>query len=167
MRLHPFKAKSLNRVVSHPEGVTIPSGHHLPRGTKVGVPSLAVHVDGENYGETAKVYDGFRFCRDGKNCDGGGITTTTATNMMTASSAEGKSEAKGMVNPSETFLAFGLGRHACPGRHLATVQLKIILAYVLDRYVIRGLEGGRPENRSFSDFLVTMPVQIEVRRRSE
>lgn len=149
MRVRTFKAKSLSRIVSAPNGVTLPSGQHLPRGTKVGVATLAMHLDEDIY-HNAATYDAFRFCRDRS---GEAPDKVTRGNIVT-----------GMVNTSETWLAFGLGRHACPGRHMAAAQLKLITAYVLLNYEVKPLEEAK-KSYKFCDFNVAPDSELQIRRK--
>ena len=51
------------------------------------------------------------------------------------------------VNTSTDYLAFGHGRHACPGRFFAMNELKAMMAYVVMNYDVRTeKEGVRPPN---------------------
>ncbi|KAJ6487822.1 hypothetical protein C8R45DRAFT_994436 [Mycena sanguinolenta] len=74
-------------------------GTVVPAGTLVGVLILAEHHDEANY-ENADVFDPFRFSRTREQA-GEGIKHQ-------------------MVTPTNTFLSFGLRRHACPGRFFTT-----------------------------------------------
>lgn len=70
-----------------------------------------------------------------------------------------------MVTPSDTFLGFGNGRHACAGRFFASQEMKLMLAHVVTHYDVR-IEGGRPKN--FNIVLASTPTdkaEILVRRR--
>lgn len=42
---------------------------------------------------------------------------------------------------SSENLHFGLGRHACPGRHFASILIKILLIQTLVNYDIKFVEG--------------------------
>uniref|UniRef100_A0A0W0GF56 Cytochrome p450 n=1 Tax=Moniliophthora roreri TaxID=221103 RepID=A0A0W0GF56_MONRR len=52
-----------------------------------------------------------------------------------------------MTGTSDTFLAFGSGRHLCPGRFFASLELKIFMAYLVLNYDVKmAREGMRPPN---------------------
>ncbi len=71
-----------------------------------------------------------------------------------------------MVSPTPTFLSFGYGRHACPGRFLAAQETKIFLAYVLLSYEIQPLKGPRPDNLWYGDILMPpVKAKLSVKRR--
>lgn len=59
--------------------------------------------------------------------------------------AKGHGRPSDMTTTSNEFLAFGNGRHACPGRYLAASQLKVMMAHVLINYDVKfEKEGVRP-----------------------
>jgi len=65
------------------------------------------------------------------------------------------------------YLAFGLGKHACPGRFFASNELKLVLAHLVVSYDVKlEDEGVRPSNVSFSDTLLPNPnAHVFFRRR--
>lgn len=84
LRFSAFKARGVEREVVARAGVVLPGGTWLPCGTKVGVPTVEVHRDGRFYERPGEfVFDRF----------------------------VGRAEL-GMVNTTDSFLAFGHGRHA-------------------------------------------------------
>jgi cytochrome P450 len=98
MRLWGFISRGVMKKVVKPEGVTIPSGHHLPYGSKVGVTSYAIHHDESVY-KDAYAFDAFRFCKaPGEK----GQYNTADTGL----------KAPNMVTSSDQFMAFSHGRHA-------------------------------------------------------
>ncbi|KAJ7845586.1 cytochrome P450 [Mycena leptocephala] len=100
-------------------------GTTVPAGTLVGVPILAEHHDKANH-VNADTFDPFRFSRmreemgEGFKCN--------------------------MVTPSSDFLAFGIGRHACPGRFFAVNEQKLIMSHVIMTYDFKLKDGVRPED---------------------
>lgn len=69
------------------------------------------------------------------------------------------------LTTSETFLSFGHGRHACPGRLLAVTEMKLLLAYVIMNYDIKPLPK-RPDNSFVGGTIIPpMKATISVRRR--
>ena len=100
LRVSTFKARGVERIVVKRGGVVLPSGQYLPEGTKVGVPVLPIHRDPEIY-DDAETYDAFRFC----------APKTSAKRDGMRSESPGGSRHVELINTSETFLAFGHGRH--------------------------------------------------------
>ncbi|KAK4543416.1 hypothetical protein LTR36_005559 [Oleoguttula mirabilis] len=146
LRISTFKARGLERIVVAAKGVTLPDGTYLPRNTKVGVPVLPMHRDGELYPDADR-YDALRFCGTQKvDEDAKDGTQRSASPALPSGHVE-------LINTSETFLAFGHGKHACPGRFMAAYELKLILAYIAANYDIQPFDK-RAENAEFSDFSV-------------
>ncbi|KIV86966.1 hypothetical protein PV11_02540 [Exophiala sideris] len=106
----------VNHKVVAKGGVTTPDGTFLPEGSLVAVHSWGVHNDGDVYDDPDK-YRPFRYVEG------------SAAEQFTATSA--------------TYLGFGHGKHACPGRFFAANELKLLLAYLLVNYEIQMvMEGG-------------------------
>lgn len=82
LRFSAFKARGVERQVM--KEIVLPDGTLLPEGTKVGMPTTEIHMDPDFYSDPA-VFRHDRFV--------------------------GRVEL-GMVNTTDTFLAFGHGRHA-------------------------------------------------------
>ncbi|KAF8973584.1 cytochrome P450 monooxygenase [Flammula alnicola] len=115
---------------------TFGDGTHVPAGALLATAARPRHLDASFYSSPPPdTFDGFRFSdlhehyhgddsilhRDGN----GGVRfhLTTATTE---------------------YLAWGYGRHACPGRFFAAVLLKMMLAHVLLHYDVRFEDGMRP-----------------------
>ncbi|CAZ80769.1 unnamed protein product [Tuber melanosporum] len=109
---------------------TFSDGTHLPVGTWVAAPATAIHLSASIPNPT--VFDGFRWER-----------------MGAEDQASGKVGKHAAVTTSFEQLAFGHGKHACPGRFFATNELKILLSHVIERFEFRCLEGKRPKSRFF------------------
>ncbi|KAJ2994194.1 hypothetical protein NUW58_g1622 [Xylaria curta] len=64
-------------------------------------------------------------------------------------------------------LTFGHGRFACPGRFAAAAEIKIVLAFMLERYQIRFGEGcSRPRNLQFLELGFQDPsIRVYLRER--
>ena len=60
---------------------------------------------------------------------------------------------------------FGHGRHACPGRFFAALEMKLLLVYVVMNYDVRVI-GKRPDNFVMGGtILPPMKAKIGVKRR--
>ncbi|KIY52578.1 cytochrome P450 [Fistulina hepatica ATCC 64428] len=112
---------------------SLSNGTYIPAGTLLYVPSNVVHQDPRNY-SNPEVFDPWRYVDKGGS--GSRLEFTRA---------------------DPTYLPFGLGRHACPGRFFAACEIKTTLAYILHNYDVAFDDGidGRPDNLSF--FLNTIP----------
>ncbi|PIG83550.1 ferulate-5-hydroxylase [Aspergillus arachidicola] len=144
LRLSPLSDRMLSRRVVQKGGITLPDGQFLPRGTWLAVAAVGIHRDEQNY-EDPDEYRPLRF-----------LSEDTETK-----------EAKAMLVPvtSEKFLAFGHGRHSCPGRWFAAHAMKLIIGYILMNYDIEPLEK-RPMNSVVGQTIIPqLDVKIRVRRR--
>ncbi|KAJ7792591.1 cytochrome P450 [Mycena leptocephala] len=149
-RLHIVEPLTLARKVVAPEGFTFTDGTTIPYGSYLSVSGMAIHYDEDNY-TLASQFDGFRFARlrDERSKD-----ERSAFNYH-------------MVSTSDEYLAFGHGRHACPGRFFATAQLKTILAHFVINYDIKPQTQGvrTPDIRSGFFKLPDPRGKIWIRKR--
>ncbi|KAF4344589.1 ent-kaurene oxidase [Fusarium beomiforme] len=127
-RKNSIVAIGVSRTVVAEKGVTFPSGTHVPKGLRIAVPGYSVLQDSEIYLDP-KVYKPLRFYDARQN---------EADEYV-------KSARNALPTASQDFLAWGLGRNACPGRFFASNEIKMLLAYVLLNYDIEHL-AERPRN---------------------
>lgn len=100
--------------------LTLIDGTYIRKGTKLELPTCAIHTD-EQYYKNADEFDGLRFYRQ-----------------------RGQEPHKHQyVSVSKTDLAWGFGRHTCPGRFLAEIEVMCTLTELLLNYGIP-LPGGEP-----------------------
>ncbi|KAK4209138.1 pisatin demethylase cytochrome P450 monooxygenase [Rhypophila decipiens] len=130
LRTHPFGTRAMIRKVVAREGVKTPDGHVIPQGATTSVLSWHVHQDPDLYENPTK-FDPFRFSRQrrepGVDLAGNGLA---------------------FVSTGPTYLPFGHGKHACPGRFLVDMEIKMMLHHVLQVYDVALLpehDGIRPE----------------------
>jgi cytochrome P450 len=99
LRCNPASVIAVERKVVPKEGVTLPSGQHLPKGSLLGVPVVGIHSDENIYPNAAK-YEPFRFCnrKPGEEPDGkdAAISVTSTAD----------------VNITDIFLSYGAGKFA-------------------------------------------------------
>ncbi|KAF4574541.1 hypothetical protein EYR36_005885 [Pleurotus pulmonarius] len=124
VRFQGISTVSMSRVVVNPSGFTFSNGTHLPKGTFLSCAGWAVHHDASNYSNPMD-FDGFRF-----------------SNMR-----DGEPTKHQLVNTAKAHVAFGHGRHACPGRFLASLELKTMLAHVVLTYDVKLESEGYPRSR--------------------
>ena len=108
------------------EEYTFSSGAKVPPGVIIAVPSIT-HHDPEIFEDPSK-FDGLRFVK-----------------MKEHAVMEGYPRKKfDIVTTNANSLNFGYGRTACPGRFLAAIDLKMMLAYVVIRssWVVFALPTG-------------------------
>jgi cytochrome P450 len=107
---------------------TFSDGTYIPRGTTVAVNLHGPHFDESIY-ENSGTFNPDRFLKEENGID----------------AAKDYERPSDMTTTSNIFLAFGNGRHACPGRFLAASQLKMMMAHVLINYDVKfKKEGVRP-----------------------
>ncbi|KAJ6623269.1 cytochrome P450 [Mycena sp. CBHHK59/15] len=141
-RLHGIGQFAMMRKVVAKDGFTFSDGTMIPHGAILTVPACAMHHDEDIYAQ-ADVFDGFRFSR-----------------MREARAGHDRDEGEDpglfnlhMVSTGPYHLVFGHGRHACPGRFFAAMELKAMLAHMLINYDIKAeTEGVQPPDIIFGAF---------------
>ena len=153
MRHGSLAGFALARVVVAPRGVTLADGAWVPKGGH-----LAAHVLGAHFAEgyaRPDEYDPFRFSRpregggeaSEKRANGHANGTAAAAANGAATDEKGYLEQRNLAASATgaSFLTFGHGKHACPGRFFAIAEIKIMLAELLMGYEIQPV-ATRPEN---------------------
>lgn len=140
----------LRRVVAK-DGVTTPSGIHLPQHSVIAVNAWAIHDDEKIYGAHTDQFKPFRFAE--KRADESSDYLERARQNWATTSAD--------------YLSFGAGRSACPGRFFGAAKVKLMLAYILMHYDFE-MQEKRPENVIFGlNVLPPMKATIRIRRREK
>ncbi|KAF8833481.1 cytochrome P450 [Paxillus ammoniavirescens] len=121
-------------------------GTVLPQGTYVTIASQATRLDNEIY-DNANIFDPFRFA-----------------NMR---DEDGNDAKHSFISTNPEYLAFGHGRHACPGRFYAATTLKTMLAHVVLSYDIKLEENAtRPGSLRVGVHIVAHPTaKVMFRKR--
>lgn len=171
MRFSGILSHGLVRKVMAPEGITF-RGTNLPKDTIVCVPASNIHHDTDLFSGEAK-YDPFRWANEKQDLAADSTTTTPPqtdsekpANGAQKSAASKFLEGKNLsiVSTSSQHLAFGHGRHACPGRFFAANEMKLMLSFILQNYDIEPLEE-RPANKWVHDVAIPPEIKLRVRRR--
>lgn len=152
-RKNSFVVTAVNRKVVAQDGVTFPSGTHVARGVTVVSSGYSIHQDPDIYPNPDK-FDPFRFEREQQ---------TDNENDAAAASEQRKA----FTSTSKTFLAWGLGKNACPGRFFASNEIKCLLAHILLHYDIEPLDA-RPHNTWIaSNRIPPTDAKIRIKKRVE
>ncbi|KAK0114210.1 hypothetical protein ONS95_013710 [Cadophora gregata] len=151
LRMWGFVSRGILKEVTKKGGVTLPTGEHLPRGTKVGMHAYPVHHDEEYYTDP-NTFNPMRFCTQDENSADG-------------QAYAGKNKGTALVTTSATFMTFSHGRHACPGRFFASQQLKLVLAYVSLNYDIQPIASRPPNDWFVGSQGPPLDVKVCIRRR--
>ncbi|KAJ8133117.1 hypothetical protein O1611_g505 [Lasiodiplodia mahajangana] len=131
MRVSPVGPFMLPRTVMDPGGIKLDGcDTPAPPGTVFVLPVENMHFDERVY-SNARCYNPFRFAHPEKHVD----DKNTAAKQKLA------------VTLDESFFAFGTGRHACPGRFFAIVEIKIFIANMLLNYEVEYLDAKPPPRR--------------------
>lgn len=134
---------------------TFLDGTCLPTGTVLAVATQPQHLDA-NLHPSLDEFDGFRFSKRHEQYHGSEPVLGGGGGGMRYQ----------LVTTSPDFLAWGYGRHACPGRFMAAMVLKTMFAHVVLNYDVLFEDGVRPEDRTagFRD-LPNPNVKILIRQR--
>lgn len=157
--------------VTAPGGVTFQDNIHVPQGVRVCIPAHAIHRDETLYPSPLQ-FDAFRFSRRREE----NLSQMTEGEMSADSQEKIKHESwrgnldlknVSAINTSDDFLAFGHGRHACPGRFFATQELKLMLAHLVMHYDIEP-PSERPKPSFMNGFSIPLTgTWINIKRRTE
>ena len=112
------------------EDYTFSDGTTVPAGTIIGISTASVHFDPAVYEDPLK-FDGFRFIK-----------------MKDRAVLDGYPDKNyDAVTVNSESVAFGQGKHACPGRFFASAEIKLLLAHIIVTYDLKLENGsGRPPN---------------------
>lgn len=119
-----FQRKALSEL-------TLSNGLKIPKGARIVLPTAAINMD-QQFFQDPETFDGLRYYR---------LRTATEEARNTNQ----------MVTVGKKDLTWGYGRHACPGRYIAEVVMKLLVIEYLVRYEI-GLPEDvteRPKNIEF------------------
>lgn len=121
------------------ESLTLSDGTTIPAGTFVAVAGTAVHRDSEHFKDPL-AFMPWRYMEQ----HGGRLGHATSEDLTVT---------------SLTHLAFGHGHTACPGRFLASLEMKLLILHLVENYDIKFAGAGeRPPNKWFSVHCVPDPA---------
>lgn len=129
--------------------ITFADGMHLPAGTSILCPQVGISLD-ERFHSYADVFDPMRFYR-----------------MREEAQDQQEGNRWQFTSPSDFNMHFGIGRHTCPGRFLASTNIKLVLAYFLLNYDVR-FRPGAERPKSWTIVMTKSPdpsAELEFKRR--
>lgn len=152
LRVSAFGVVGLPRIVTPGGGgLKMDGGHFVPEGVRLGVPLRAIHHDPEYYTEP-ELFDAFRFSRSFEGPDG---------------SCRQRTEQKLSVSTSETFLTYGHGKQACPGRWFASQIIKQALAHIVQTYEVQVISDSRAKNVVLNMIMPPTTANLRVALRQD
>ena len=163
MRVSNFMTRGLKRKVMREGGLENKAGDWLaPKGAYVATDLHSVHHDPLIYPDPDG-YDAFRFSRPKEEVE---VRKGDSSGNGLADVAETlKLKNTGIVTTSDTFLPFGHGRHACPGRFFVALEMKMLLAYMVMNYEIEPLTTRPPNTWLGQTLMPPAKATIRIRRR--
>lgn len=156
MRLSGISVVGLARDVAAEElDLGLEGAPRIPRGARVVFPTQSMHTDPDfALHDRPLEFDAFRFSRGLEGEAGEKAAREPAAAAASSSTA-----------PSQSFLAWGYGKHACPGRWYAAQTLKQALAYIVSSYDVEVLGEPREKKSLVNVFVPHTDVEIRVRRK--
>ncbi|KAL5041783.1 hypothetical protein BDW71DRAFT_217425 [Aspergillus fruticulosus] len=148
-RFNPLLLITFERVVT--KDYALSDGLTIPANTTIGIPTHAISMDPALYPEP-EVFQGFRFADLQKKRDAGEKVASLA-----------------YAASHPTSMAFGYGRHACPGRFFASAEIKAIMAYLIMNYDFRfpADKPDRPPSLPFeTQYLPNHEARVMFKRRT-
>jgi cytochrome P450 len=159
-RLSNISATLVVRKVIAPEGLHHPEqGWTLPQGSIVTWNLEGTHHDADLY-PGPREYDALRYARIREAWEKK-PESERKSNDKEASKIRGL----GMVTTSDQHLAFGHGRHACPGRFFVSHELKLIAAHLFLNYDIKMIDERPPKQWLGSNTIPALKQCIQIRRK--
>ncbi|TFY80430.1 hypothetical protein EWM64_g3585 [Hericium alpestre] len=123
-RLNGLGALSLPRKAMR--SYTFRDGTTIPEGTMIAATQTATHLD-EAYYLDPDEFDGYRFSKLREQAVG----KDQSNNSDETEQGQDEDWRHRLTGTGSGYLAFGGGRHVCPGRFFASLELKCMMAYIL------------------------------------
>ena len=115
--------------------MTFSDGTTVPQGALLFVGSQVLHTDARHYARPES-FDPFRFVSSQVD-DRQELSTSHSYSGFSSSGSTFLPASLTLPATSPTFLAWGHGKHACPGRFLAASVMKLVLARFVYEFDIR------------------------------
>lgn len=153
MRLNDVMVHLLPLDVISGEAIDLGEGRRINAGSSVRTvfPAQMVHMDPDLY-QNPEQFDAFRFSRE--------FDASQQTSPQQATKREL------MTTVSTSFLPFGYGRHACPGRWFVAQMVKQGLAYVLLNYDVEVTKKPGRRTSMLNFMLPPQSAEMRVSRKA-
>lgn len=154
MRLNDVMVHLLPLNVLSGEPIDLGEGRRITAGSNIRTvfPAQMVHMDPDIYQEPGK-FDAFRFSR--------GFETP-----QDSSAQQATTKRELMTTVSTSFLPFGYGRHACPGRWFVAQMVKQALSYVFLNYDVEVVKKPGKRMSMLNFMLPPQSAEIRVSRKA-
>lgn len=145
MRLSDVSITALPRDVISAGGLKLDNGTIIPKGTRCVFPTQPIHLDPDYYVDPEQ-YDPFRFSRPFEGPQAPRDERLLATSV------------------TDSFFAFGFGKHVCPGRFFVSQTLKQALAHMLLNYDVEMV--GTVSRQALGNAMIPLTAaRLRIRRR--
>ncbi|RDA95614.1 hypothetical protein CP533_1095 [Ophiocordyceps camponoti-saundersi (nom. inval.)] len=146
-RMNPPSLLGFHRIVQDPAGMTLHDGVHVPYGTHICIAPHSISSD-PTVIRQPEVFDGLRYFQRRREKPDEASRHQHAT-------------------ADKDHLHFGYGTWSCPGRFLASAELKMVLTELLLRYEFKYSDGeSRPVNHTIEEFpYLDVETSLLIRRR--
>ncbi|KAI9685807.1 MAG: hypothetical protein M1820_010730 [Bogoriella megaspora] len=153
-RMSPPTILGMKRLFKQP--YTFSDGTHVPEGSYTCLATYAIENDPEHT-PNPENFDGLRNYRK----------RIQKMWSLDETSQGGSNEFK-FTSLEPTVLNFGYGKSACPGRHFASLIIKMLHVKLITKYDFKFLQGtARPKSMLAHEFLFCRPWQKMLVRRKE
>lgn len=122
LRLQPPVGSSLQRAPEHGSGGKIIAGRLLPEGTAIKIPPYALFRDSRYFSPAPDSFLPDRWLYPSEDLKGSSLNTTFFTD-------------------SRAFIPFSMGPGSCAGKPLAILELRTVIATLMQRFDIQFAEG--------------------------
>ena len=126
------------------------NGIQVPRGVRIVFPTQAIHR-GPRYYEDPLHFDPFRFSRRFEGA---------ADPIGRRASGQ-----ESITSITDSFLAFGHGKHACPGRWFAAQTMKQALATILLNFDVEVVRKPAKRQVLLNMMVLATDVRLRIRRK--
>lgn len=127
------------RLVKSP--TTLPGGYHLSQDSVVQIAGGTIHADTRIWGADAAAFNPLRFLPASSS-------PPSSADKIPPKDADAPGT-KATTHPA-AFRAFGGGKTLCPGRHFATAEIMALVAMLVTRFDVVGLEDIGNEDKDHS-----------------
>ncbi|KAI9691907.1 MAG: hypothetical protein M1822_007980 [Bathelium mastoideum] len=156
MRVSDVGVVTMPRDVVGNKSLDLGNGIVCPPGTRLMYPTQPMHMD-PDFWEDPSRFDAFRFSNPLTKQTGGSLPMDINRNQK---------QQENLTELTSSFLAWGYGKKACPGRWYAAQTMKQALAYMVMNYEVE-LIGERPKRRALLNAMVPpTDARLRFRRRA-